>query len=110
MTSVTKFKGIEVEFSNGEKLIVPPLNLGALETFQDRLMSFKGGLDTESITLVLDITTIALQRNYPDITRDMVANELVDLSNMDEVMLAIMDVSGMRRKELLVGEAVAGTA
>lgn len=109
MTSMTKFKGVEMEFSNGEVLIVPPLTLGALELFQERLMKFKGGLDIDSITLVLDCTTLALQRNYPDITREKVANDLVDLSNMENVMLAVMDVSGLRRKEQASGEVTART-
>jgi hypothetical protein len=109
MTSMTKFKGVEVEFSNGEKMIVPPLTLGNLETFQERLMKFKGGIDIDSISLVLDCTTLALQRNYPKITRDKVASELVDLGNMENVMLAVMDVSGLRRKEQEgLGEAQAG--
>lgn len=93
---MVKIKGIEVEMGGATRTI-PPLNLGALSTLQDRLAAFKGGLDPESIQLVLDAAFLALKRNYPDITMEQVADE-IDVGNMDEIFKAIMDVSGLRRK------------
>ena len=104
MTSTPKFKGVAVEFSNGETLIVPPLSLGSVEILQERLTNFKGGVDSDSVNLVVDATALALQRNYPDITKEKIKDELVDLGNMEAVMLAVMDVSGLRRKEQEKGE------
>lgn len=104
-----KFKGVNVEFSDGTVLVVPPLTLGAVEVLQDRLEAFKGGLDKESIALAVDATLMALSRNYPEMTRDKVM-DLVDLSNMCEVMEAVMDVSGLKRKaQAASGEALAGS-
>ena len=98
MTTLVKFKGISLELG-GKAYVVPPLNLGALEQFQDRLEKFSGGIDPESVKTVIDVTHAALQRNYPDITRNDIA-ELIDVGNMSEVMQAVMDVSGLRRRGL----------
>jgi len=112
MTATPKVKGVQVEFANGSVLTVPPLNLASVEVLHERLSRFSGGLDKDSIGLVIDATLMALQRNYPDMTRDQVVNELLDLSNMEDVMQAVMDVSGLRRKEQekALGEAPAGTS
>ena len=91
-------KGIVITLGDKD-YVVPPLNLGTLEIMQERLEQFRGGADKESIATVLDASFAALKRNYPDITREQVA-EIVGLENMIELMQAIMDISGMRRKEL----------
>lgn len=104
--SIVKVKGIPVQLG-GEALVVPPLALGALEQLQDRIANFQGDIrDKEQIATVLDAAHAALKRNYPEITRERVA-ELVDLENMAEVFEAVMDVSGLKRKAL---EAAAGEA
>lgn len=90
----------------GVELIVPPLSLGALEDMQDRLTAFAGGADPASVATAIDALHRALQRNYPDATRADV-RDLIGLENMEEVMLAVMDVSGLRRKELEAGELAA---
>ena len=98
MTALPKYKGVSIEFADGQVLVVPPLTLGNVEILQDRLNAFHGGLDKDSISLVIEATAMTLQRNYPDITIDQVKNELLDLSNMTDVMVAVMDVSGLARK------------
>lgn len=105
MTSTPRFKGVEVEFADGTRLVVPPMNLATIENLQERLATFTGGIDKNSIGLVVDATLASLQRNYPEITRERVINELLDVSNMEEVMAAVMDVSGLRRKGQQTGEA-----
>lgn len=108
MTSKPKVKGVAFEFANGDKMTVPPLNLGSIELLQERLAKFTGAMDSESIALVIDATLMALHRNYPDVTREQVANDLLDLGNMQEVMGLVMDVSGLKRKEMEQGEAKPG--
>lgn len=100
--STPKFKGIPVELA-GVVYIVPALALGSLETFQDRMAGFKGGLDKESVAFTLDITHAALKRNYPEITRAEVA-DAVGVDNMQEVLDAVLDVSGIKRKALEAGD------
>lgn len=91
-----KIKGIEVDLA-GTLYTIPPLALGDLEAMQERLAEWKGDLSKESVSTVLDAALAALKRNYPDMTRDAVA-AIVDMGNMAEVMEAVMDVSGLKRK------------
>lgn len=101
-------KGIPFELL-GTTYIIPPLNLSALEAMQDKLEAFEGGTDGKSITTVIDATLSALKRNYPEMTRDQVA-DMLDVGNMQDVMQAVMDVSGLKRKALEAGEAKPGEA
>lgn len=96
--AIVKIKGIPFDFG-GEVLVIPPIALGALETMQDELQSFSGDLSRKSVSTVIDATHAALRRNYPEITRERVA-DLLDAGNMMEVMQAIMDVSGLHRQQL----------
>lgn len=96
-------KGIKVNLG-GTDYIVPPLSLGALELYQDELETFTGAIDKASTTLTINIGTAALRRNYPDLTREQVA-DMIDVANMMEVFEAVMDVSGLKRKAEDSGEA-----
>ncbi len=101
---MTKHKGIPVQLGE-TTFVIPPLALGALEQLQDRIAAFKGDIrDATQVATVLDAAHSALKRNYPEMTRDEVA-DLVDVGNMAEVFEAVMDVSGLKRKELEAGEA-----
>ena len=110
----------------GTDYTVPPLSLGAIELFQTKLETFSGNpLDASTRTLAADIIACALRRNYPEITRKTLLGEykldestgelletappLLDLANLQEVMAAVMDVSGLRRKEQEAGKLKAGT-
>lgn len=93
--------GIEIKLGD-RALIIPPLNLAAIESLQDRLEAFRGGVDRQSVATVVDATFAALHRNYPDITREFIT-EFVDVANMKEVMEAVMDVGGLRRKAVHEG-------
>jgi hypothetical protein len=92
----TKFPGLSVVLGTGT-FVVPPLNLRSLQEFGDRLATFNGGIDAESQGMVVDAAWHALRRNYPDITRDQLL-DMIDLGNMQAIMEAVMDVSGLRRK------------
>jgi hypothetical protein len=86
-----KHKGTPVVFATGT-LLVPPLSLAFIEENLERLNSFGGGMP--DARLMVDCLHGALLRNYPDVTREQVA-ELVDLGNMDQVMDAVMKRSGL---------------
>lgn len=99
--AIVRIKGVPVEMS-GQTYVIPPLSLGALEQLQERLAAVNGDIsDAAQVATVVDAAHAALRRNYPELTREAVA-ELVDVGNMVEVFEALMDVSGMRRK---AGEA-----
>lgn len=95
--SIVKVKGISIELG-GEQYVVPPIALGALEQLQSRLAGFSGDVsDAAQVSTVIDAAHAALRRNYPQLTRDAVA-DLIDVSNMAEVFEAVMDISGLKRR------------
>lgn len=91
-------KGIQMELGDGQKYVIPPLTLGALEDLQERIENV-GGLDKESVAAMIDVTLAALKRNYPDMTRETV-RELVDVATMGDVFEACMDASGLKRRAI----------
>lgn len=94
-----KIKGVALTLA-GDVYTVPPLSLGDFELLQDRLGSLKvGAIDKESVGTVIDATFASLKRNYPEMTRETVAG-MIDLENMVDVIEAVMDVSGAKRKAL----------
>lgn len=110
-TTVVRVKGIPLELG-GTIRVVPPLSLGSLEQLKDKLSEFTGDVrEGDQVATVIDATHACLKRNYPELTREEVADWL-DLENMMEVMEAVMDVSGMKRKAKEAaapeGEAKAG--
>ncbi len=92
-------KGIKFQFGD-EEYIIPPLNLASLEELQDDLAALSSEtLDKRSVSTVITATWKALQRNYPEITREKVAT-MIDLENFKAVVTAVMDVSGLQRKAI----------
>jgi hypothetical protein len=59
------------------------------------------------VATVIDTAHAALRRNYPDTTREDVA-DMLGLENMVEVMECVMDVSGLKRKAVELGGATPG--
>lgn len=107
MTGVVKVKGTPVELG-GTVYIVPPLSLGAVEQLQDRISAFSGDLaDMSQVGLVIDVAHASLKRNYPEMTRDQVA-DIVDLGDMAKVFEAVMAVSGLVKRVDEVSEAASG--
>ena len=91
--TLTKFPGVKMTLG-GAVFVVPALSLRHAQQLQGRLGAYTGQMDAESMELVIDVVHGALQRNYPETTRETVG-DLIDLRNMREVMDAVMGVSGM---------------
>ena len=99
MTQVVKVKGVPVDLG-GTTYIVPPLSLGAMEQLLPRLLEFKAtAANIKDVAVVVDAAHAALKRNYPALEREVVA-DLIGLENMMDIMEAVMDVSGLKRKAL----------
>lgn len=97
--AIVKVKGIPIQFA-GKEYVIPPLSLGALEQLQERIAGFTGDIRSkEQVATVLDAAHAALKRNYPDVTREDVA-DWIDVANMADVFEAVMDISGLKRKSL----------
>jgi len=110
--STPKIKGVPVEMG-GDTYIVPPLTLGRLDYFRERINAAQAGgnvLDAATQRLAVEVVHAALVRNYPALTVDDVA-ELVDLACMAEAFQATLDVSGVMRKakEAASGEPMGAT-
>lgn len=100
-------KGRVIELG-GVDYTIPPLNLAALERFQDRLEQYSGGLDKQSVTFVIEVAHAAIKRNYPEMTVEEL-KELIDLGNIHTVFGAVMNVSGLVARQDM-GEALAPAA
>jgi hypothetical protein len=99
--------GIEVDLG-GTVYVVPPLSLASLESLQSRLANYKGGIEPEQIATVLDAAYLAIKRNYPAITREALA-DVIDVGNMMEVMQAVADAGGLKRKAIDAEKAKASS-
>lgn len=92
-----------------EEYQIPPLNLAAVIELQPLIESLSGvtGVPTtEQIGAMTAILHRAIQRNYPDMTADDVA-EMLDIANYAAVMSAALGVSGFVRSDAPSGEAQA---
>jgi hypothetical protein len=91
--------GVDVDFGGGRIMTIPPLSLGALKRLQTKLAALNemSALDPRAIEVVVDAAHSALVRNYPDMTLDQV-EDLIDVSQLSDVMTAVLDVSGLQRK------------
>ena len=85
---------------DGQPFVFAPLSLGAVEKLLPALQSFQ----PNDVGMVIDVAHKSLKRNYPDITRDDVADMLY-MDQLEEVMAAVMSVSGLKNKEPQEGEA-----
>lgn len=79
-------------------LIVPPLNLKAVRKVEKLLPVLEGRSGEASfLDAAVEVLTLAIQRNYPDMTREDV-EECVDLGNLPRLIEAVMNVSGFGPK------------
>jgi hypothetical protein len=93
----------------GQDWIVPPLTLGQLRRLMPKvrqLTEIGASMGEPQISVLVDIVTAALQRNYPEITPDQVENFL-DLGNASAVLNAVLTGSGLKPSGAAVGEAPA---
>lgn len=98
MGTVVKVPGAELTLG-GEKFVLAPLAAGPLKQILPRLQGFGESDDpSAALDLAVDVAFHSLKRNYPDITRDRVENELVDLTNMLEIINAGAGISGLKPK------------
>ena len=74
----------------GRSWIFAPAPLGTLERFEEKLKS-----NNVPVSVIIDMAHVGLKRNYPDITREYVADEIVDMANMEEVLALVTKTSGL---------------
>jgi hypothetical protein len=88
-----RFPGVDVDLG-GTVYTVPPLAMRALKTYLPRMQAMETTTDGMPVDfdLLLDISLSALQRNYPDLTRDQL-EELVDVVNVRKLSEAVFGKS-----------------
>jgi len=109
MTAVL-LRGVSVELG-GTDYTVPPLNFRQLRELEQELSAL-GSVTTNSLSIaaadvanVVKVAHAALSRNYPELTLAQV-EELVDLGNAKDLMMAVAGVSGLKREDGKPGEAL----
>jgi hypothetical protein len=93
----------------GQDWLVPPLTLGQLRRLMPKvrqLTEIGTSMGETQISVLVEIVTAALQRNYPEATADMVEN-LLDLGNASAVLNAVLTGSGLKLRDDRLGEASA---
>jgi hypothetical protein len=93
----------------GRDWLVPPLTLGQLRRLMPKvrqLTEIGASMGETQISVLVEIVTVALQRNYPEATADMVEN-LLDLGNASAVLNAVLTGSGLKLRDDRLGEVSA---
>ncbi|MGQ0902788.1 hypothetical protein ACT4XT_10215 [Acinetobacter baumannii] len=49
----------------------------------------------QALSVIIDMAHVCLKRNYPDITREFVSDELLDMGNMEDVLSLVTKTSGL---------------
>ena len=93
----------------GRDWLVPPLTLGQLRRLMPKvrqLTEIGASMGETQISVLVEIVTVALQRNYPEATADTVEN-LLDLGNASAVLNAVLTGSGLKLRDDRLGEVSA---
>ena len=93
----------------GQDWLVPPLTLGQLRRLMPKVRQFTeigASMGETQISVLVEIVTAALQRNYPEATAEMVEN-LLDLGNASAVLNAVLTGSGLKLQDSRLGESPA---
>ena len=108
--ALVKVPGVVYDFY-GRRLILAPLNMGALRQLMDRLTGFGGEPSLGQVDTIVDAVYASLHRNYPNITRDEVENDLVDIANAEDLLPIIMHRSGLKNtNDDAIPEPISGEA
>lgn len=102
-------KGVDVVLGPSTYTI-PPLNFRMLQELAEQIAIVnKGGSfvsDEATRTAFTTVIHASIKRNYPDMTYDQVL-DLLDVTNAQKAMLALLGVSGFDKKENANGEGTA---
>lgn len=94
-----KHKGAAFELG-GKEYVFEPLTIGSFERLEDQISGITAGTinDFQLARSIILIATESLKRNYPEITKEEVA-ELIDLTNMQDIFSAVMQTSNPRAND-----------
>lgn len=114
MSLILKHKGVQLTIG-GEEFVFAPLPVATLMTALPMLKEKEAATVSGDLVafadyanVVTEMAFVSLRRNYPDITQERVAGELVDAGNLADVVTAMLDVSGAVRKAQAEGKWMPG--
>jgi hypothetical protein len=84
----------------GKTYLLAPLSIGAIKRYRQAIAKVTGG-DTdleEAFELGLSVIRSSLQRNYPELTAEVIEDEIVDGSNNLAMFWAVLEASGFKPK------------
>lgn len=111
MNKLPKVNGITIKLYDKD-YVLPPLPVKAfskgdasekLKAIQDELTSANGGIagiTQDSVQNVISLVTIALQRNYPDITEEEVEDGLYDIVDLLQSVQYLISQNKSVQKQL----------
>lgn len=89
-------EGVKLKIGRRE-FIVPPLNLNGVKRAQVLLPTLNAESDPDSIDAAVEILHLAIARNYPEVTREELYED-VDLGNLMSLVQATLAIAGFSPK------------
>ncbi len=102
-------KGIYLELADGKEYLFRPLTLGDLEDLRESLRRFESPdnpIDAEAMEVIADLAHRSLRRSYPGMSLAD-AKDLLGIDMIFDVFEAVMDVAGLKRKQIEEGKRLA---
>lgn len=94
-----KHKGTVINLGDKDYTFAP-LTLGSIELLQEKLSKIDSNFSLKDVSIIIEVAHRSLVRNYPEITREEVA-DLVDISNMQEIFMTVMNMSEMKSQTVV---------
>ena len=86
------------------ELVVPPLDLDSMQEFEVPLKGLSEASPSQALQTLQAAIKRALRRNYRGVP-DWLIRQSFDIGNIGDLSIALMDINGMRRKEIEAGKA-----
>jgi hypothetical protein len=87
-------------------LTIPPLNFKLFKKWKPKLETFQSAPVADSMETLAGLVCGSLLRNYRGVPRWLVEST-IDLANMSDLTEALLDVNGLKRKEIEEGKVKA---
>jgi len=91
------FEGEEVVIAK-RVWVVPQLSLKQAKTIQPRVNSMQQGT-LPTFQVIAEVVFAALKRNYPNLTMDLVEDQLLTVGNSISIFQQVMRVAGFKQGE-----------
>lgn len=86
--------GTVLKLGDGKEYVIAPISIGAIKRFGERISQFSTMTLEEQINLSIDLLQASLKRNYPEITKEYIEDELLHMGNIFDIMVTITNASG----------------